>query len=175
MVAAHVLARQHTVQKLREIGIQPDALLCRAQHRVPDEEKEKISLFTNVPEEIKRRVDKAAKILELSHLLDRKPRQLSGDQRQDLVLRHAHAGDGLQHLRQAALPVEQQKGRAQPGREIGMALLECLLAGGRFHEMHGGRNSLQGVGHGSQGVMSLHVPKAGFPARPGDACSLSRR
>lgn len=41
---------QHTVQKLREIGIQPDALLCRAQHRVPDEEKEKISLFTNVPE-----------------------------------------------------------------------------------------------------------------------------
>ncbi|MEG0938157.1 MAG: CTP synthase [Comamonas sp.] len=41
---------QHTVQKLREIGIQPDALLCRAKHQVPDEEKEKISLFTNVPE-----------------------------------------------------------------------------------------------------------------------------
>ncbi|MDD3785793.1 MAG: CTP synthase, partial [Hydrogenophaga sp.] len=41
---------QHTVQKLREIGIQPDALLCRAQHAVPQEEQEKISLFTNVPE-----------------------------------------------------------------------------------------------------------------------------
>ena len=41
---------QHTVQKLREIGIQPDALLCRADRRVPDEEREKISLFTNVPE-----------------------------------------------------------------------------------------------------------------------------
>jgi len=40
---------QHTVQKLREIGIQPDALLCRADRRVPDEEREKISLFTNVP------------------------------------------------------------------------------------------------------------------------------
>jgi len=40
---------QHTVQKLREIGIQPDALLCRALHAVPGEEKEKISLFTNVP------------------------------------------------------------------------------------------------------------------------------
>jgi len=40
---------QHTVQKLREIGIQPDALLCRALHAVPAEEKEKISLFTNVP------------------------------------------------------------------------------------------------------------------------------
>ncbi|HQQ70286.1 MAG TPA: CTP synthase, partial [Alicycliphilus sp.] len=40
---------QHTVQKLREIGIQPDALLCRALHAVPEEEREKISLFTNVP------------------------------------------------------------------------------------------------------------------------------
>ncbi|QMV73666.1 CTP synthase [Comamonas piscis] len=39
---------QHTVQKLREIGIQPDALLCRASHAVPEEEREKISLFTNV-------------------------------------------------------------------------------------------------------------------------------
>ncbi len=39
---------QHTVQKLREIGIQADALLCRADRRIPDEEAEKISLFTNV-------------------------------------------------------------------------------------------------------------------------------
>lgn len=41
---------QHTVQKLREIGIQPDALLCRADRAVPADEREKISLFTNVPE-----------------------------------------------------------------------------------------------------------------------------
>ncbi|MEN9416930.1 MAG: synthase PyrG [Pseudomonadota bacterium] len=40
---------QHTVQKLREIGIQPDALLCRADRAIPDDEREKISLFTNVP------------------------------------------------------------------------------------------------------------------------------
>ena len=39
---------QHTVQKLREIGIQPDALLCRADRAIPDDEREKISLFTNV-------------------------------------------------------------------------------------------------------------------------------
>jgi CTP synthase len=39
---------QHTVQKLREIGIQPDALLCRADRVIPDDEREKISLFTNV-------------------------------------------------------------------------------------------------------------------------------
>ena len=41
---------QHTVQKLREIGIQADALLCRADRAIPDEEREKISLFTNVPQ-----------------------------------------------------------------------------------------------------------------------------
>ena len=41
---------QHTVQKLREIGIQPDALLCRADRSIPEEERQKISLFTNVPE-----------------------------------------------------------------------------------------------------------------------------
>ena len=40
---------QHTVQKLREIGVQPDALLCRADREIPDNEREKISLFTNVP------------------------------------------------------------------------------------------------------------------------------
>ncbi len=41
---------QHTVQKMREIGIQPDALLCRADRPIPADEAEKISLFTNVSE-----------------------------------------------------------------------------------------------------------------------------
>ena len=39
---------QHTAQKLREIGIQADALICRADRPIPDEEREKISLFSNV-------------------------------------------------------------------------------------------------------------------------------
>jgi CTP synthase len=39
---------QHTVQKLREIGIQPDSLICRADRPIPDDERDKISLFTNV-------------------------------------------------------------------------------------------------------------------------------
>ena len=41
---------QHSVQKLREIGIFPDVLLCRSDRPVPNEEKKKISLFTNVEE-----------------------------------------------------------------------------------------------------------------------------
>jgi len=40
---------QHSVQKLREIGIQADILLCRADRPVPEEERAKISLFSNVP------------------------------------------------------------------------------------------------------------------------------
>ncbi|WP_294764758.1 CTP synthase [uncultured Rhodoferax sp.] len=41
---------QHTAKQLREIGIQADALLCRADRPIPDEERAKISLFSNVPE-----------------------------------------------------------------------------------------------------------------------------
>jgi len=42
---------QHSVQKLREIGIFPTALICRADRRIPDDERAKISLFANVREE----------------------------------------------------------------------------------------------------------------------------
>jgi CTP synthase len=41
---------QHTAQKLREIGIQADSLLCRADRPIPDDEREKISMFSNVAE-----------------------------------------------------------------------------------------------------------------------------
>ncbi|QGU34048.1 CTP synthase [Thermochromatium tepidum ATCC 43061] len=41
---------QHSVKELRSIGIQPDILLCRAEKLLPDEERRKIALFTNVSE-----------------------------------------------------------------------------------------------------------------------------
>jgi CTP synthase len=41
---------QHSVKELREIGIQPDAVLCRTDRPLPDEEKKKIALFTNLSE-----------------------------------------------------------------------------------------------------------------------------
>ncbi|SMC23807.1 CTP synthase [Andreprevotia lacus DSM 23236] len=41
---------QHSVKELREIGIQPDVLICRADRMVPDDERRKIALFTNVSE-----------------------------------------------------------------------------------------------------------------------------
>jgi CTP synthase len=41
---------QHSVKELRSIGIQPDVLLCRSQDPLPDEQRRKIALFTNVEE-----------------------------------------------------------------------------------------------------------------------------
>ena len=42
---------QHSVQTLRQIGIQPDILICRTEKPLSDEVKEKISLFCNVRKE----------------------------------------------------------------------------------------------------------------------------
>lgn len=42
---------QHSVGKLREIGIQPDILLCRSEHPISKEAREKIALFCNVDKE----------------------------------------------------------------------------------------------------------------------------
>ena len=42
---------QHSVGLLRQIGIQPDILICRTERELPSEEKDKIALFCNVPKE----------------------------------------------------------------------------------------------------------------------------
>jgi CTP synthase len=42
---------QHSVKELREIGIQPDVVMCRADRPLPDGDRRKIALFTNVPPE----------------------------------------------------------------------------------------------------------------------------
>lgn len=39
---------QHSVKELRSIGIQPDILICRSDHPLPETERKKIALFTNV-------------------------------------------------------------------------------------------------------------------------------
>ena len=40
---------QHSVKELLSLGIQPDVLLCRAERPLPEDERRKIALFTNVP------------------------------------------------------------------------------------------------------------------------------
>ena len=40
---------QHSVKELRSIGIQPDIVICRSQHSIPLDQRNKISLFCNIP------------------------------------------------------------------------------------------------------------------------------
>ena len=42
---------QHSVRELRAIGLQPNILLCRSEHEIPKADRQKIALFSNVPEE----------------------------------------------------------------------------------------------------------------------------
>lgn len=42
---------QHSVKELRSIGIQPDILLCRTDREIPENERRKIALFSNVNED----------------------------------------------------------------------------------------------------------------------------
>ncbi|UOD49556.1 CTP synthase [Orrella daihaiensis] len=60
---------QHSVQKLREIGIIPNALLCRADRQIPDDERAKISMFSNVPLDAVISVWDASSIYEIPGML----------------------------------------------------------------------------------------------------------
>ena len=42
---------QHSVKELRTIGLQPNVLVCRSEHPIPEKEREKIALFCNVRKE----------------------------------------------------------------------------------------------------------------------------
>ena len=41
---------QHSVKELQSVGIQPDILLCRTEHPLPDDQRAKIGLFCNIQE-----------------------------------------------------------------------------------------------------------------------------
>ena len=60
---------QHSVQKLREEGVYPDVLLCRAECMIPENERAKISLFSNVPMENVISVADASTIYEVPLML----------------------------------------------------------------------------------------------------------
>ncbi len=61
---------QHSVMKLREIGILPDLLICRTERPLPDEVKSKLSLFCNVaPEHVIEEQDVPVSIYELPQML----------------------------------------------------------------------------------------------------------
>ena len=61
---------QQSVAKLREIGIQPDILICRTEQPITEEIREKLSLFCSVPKEaVIEEIDVENSIYELPHML----------------------------------------------------------------------------------------------------------
>ena len=77
---------QHSVKELRSIGIQPDVLICRSEQPLPDGERRKIALFTNVPE----KAVISAVDLDNIHKI---PRWLHGQQLDQLVVDQLRLGD----------------------------------------------------------------------------------
>ena len=71
---------QHSVKELRSIGIQPDILLCRADHPIPEDERNKIALFTNVSP------DSVISAIDVDHIY-KIPRELHEQGLDDIVLK----------------------------------------------------------------------------------------
>jgi CTP synthase len=95
---------QHSVKELRSIGIQPDILVCRSEQPLPDAERKKIALFTNVN-------DKAVISAVDADSIYRVPMLLHAQQMDEIVNRHFEMDlpeadlsewqaylDGLNHL-----------------------------------------------------------------------------
>ncbi|MCP4075948.1 MAG: CTP synthase [Gammaproteobacteria bacterium] len=71
---------QHSVKELRSIGIQPDILLCRAEKAIPEEERKKIALFTNVT------LDSVISAVDVDHIY-KIPRELHERGLDDIVVK----------------------------------------------------------------------------------------
>jgi CTP synthase len=74
---------QHSVKDLREIGIQPDILICRTDRDLPDDERRKIALFTNVDADAVIECQDASSIYKI-------PGMLHGEGLDRIVLRKLH-------------------------------------------------------------------------------------
>ncbi len=129
---------QHSVKELRSIGIQPDILLCRCEKNLPDSDKRKIALFTNVEEEAVMTAMDVSSIYEI-------PSALQKQGLDDIVLRklniQAPAADLSKWtaLCQRARQIKDTIHVAIVGKYVGLAdayksVQEALLHAGIHHQ-----------------------------------------
>jgi len=104
---------QHSVKELRSIGIQPDILLCRAEVALPDDERRKIALFTNVD------VDAVISAIDADTIY-RIPRLLHAQKLDEIVLRKLHVTAGTLDLSDWDRVVEAQ---TKPDRIVDVAMV----------------------------------------------------
>lgn len=111
---------QHSVIKLREIGIQPDVLICRTKHAISKEMKDKISLFCDVEKEAVIEARDAETIYEI-------PLKFEEDGLADLVLRKFGLENGKPDLTEWKKIVDILK---NPKRETTVAIVGKYVGNG---------------------------------------------
>jgi len=104
---------QHSVKELRSIGLQPDVLICRSEHQVPNDAKRKISLFTNVDE-------RAVIIAEDAKSIYQIPRRFHEQGLDDLVVERLGLTAPAVELSDWDLVVD---GLLNPEREVNIAMV----------------------------------------------------
>jgi len=85
---------QQSVAKLREIGIQPDILVCRTEHPLPEDLRRKLSLFCNVP------VECVIEEQDVKHSIYELPLELAKENLDELVLKALHLNVPARDLRE---------------------------------------------------------------------------
>lgn len=104
---------QHSVKELRSIGIQPDILLCRSEVVLPEDERRKIALFTNVDfDAVISSVD--------ADTIYRVPRLLHAQKLDEIVLRKLHLTANAADLSEWDRVVDAQ---TKPDRIVDVAMV----------------------------------------------------
>jgi CTP synthase len=138
---------QHSVAALRSIGIQPDAIVCRADREIPESMKRKISLMCDVDEEAVVTASDAPSIYDIPKVLHRQGLDAYVVRRLDLPFRDVDWTQWDQLLRRVHQPAEELT-IALVGKYIDLpdaylSVAEALRAGGFAHDA---RISLRWVG-----------------------------
>ena len=129
---------QHSVAALRQVGIQPDAVVCRADRELPDSIKRKISLMCDVDQDAVVCAADAASIYDIPKVLHREGLDAYLVRRLDLPFRDVDwtAWDDL--LRRVHHPIEEVSvalvGKYVDLHDAYLSVAEALRAGGFAHE-----------------------------------------
>jgi CTP synthase len=129
---------QHSVAALRSIGIQPDAIVCRADREIPESMKRKISLMCDVDEEAVVTASDAPSIYDIPKVLHRQGLDAYVVRRLDLPFRDVDWTQWDQLLRRVHQPAEELT-IALVGKYIDLpdaylSVAEALRAGGFAHD-----------------------------------------
>jgi len=129
---------QHSVAALRSIGIQPDAIVCRADRPVPDNVKRKISLMCDVDQEAVVTAVDAPSIYDIPKVLHREGLDAYVVRRLALAFRDVDWSSWDDLLRRVHHPIEEVTvalvGKYVDLPDAYLSVAEALRAGGFAHE-----------------------------------------